>query len=122
VRSTYDRLLAAALAYPEAQLVHVEAWGDHPTLRVRGKNFVFFDHDATHLSVKLSREEAAAVVASDARAEQAGYGLGRHGWISVTLPTTMSDTAWTEVAEWVDTSYRMVAPKSLVRQLDERTG
>ena len=26
---------------PEAERVHVAEWGDHPTFRVRGKNFIF---------------------------------------------------------------------------------
>nr|MDT0665755.1 hypothetical protein [Micromonospora sp. DSM 115978] len=47
------------------------AWGDHPTFRVRGKNFVFADHEAKHLTVKLILAEAAAVTASDPRASPA---------------------------------------------------
>lgn len=39
--------------------------GDEPTFRVRGKNFVFANQEATALSVKLPKEEAIAVVASD---------------------------------------------------------
>ena len=43
----------------------IAEWGDHPTLRVRGKNFVFSAVDASGLSFKLSKDEAAAVVATD---------------------------------------------------------
>jgi predicted DNA-binding protein (MmcQ/YjbR family) len=114
-----ERLEAIALAFPEAERVDIEAWDGHPTFRVRGKNFVFADRDARHLSLKLTREEAAAVVASDARAEPAGYGLGRHGWVALSLPARMSADAWSELAEWVDMSYRLVAPRRLVAQLDE---
>lgn len=113
----FDRLRTTALAYPEAELVYVEAWGDHPTFRVRNKNFVFSDKEGCSLSVKLSVEEAAAVVATDRRAEPAGYGLGRHGWVALTLPQNLSAKAWAEIAEWIDTSYRLVAPKSLVKRL-----
>ena len=83
--SNIDRLEAVVGELPEAERVDIAEWGGHPSFRVRGKNFVFANDGATDLSLKLSREEAAAVVATDPDAEPAGYGLGRHGWISITL-------------------------------------
>src|SRR3954467_5521015 len=68
---------------PETERVDIEAWGGEPTFRVRGKNFVFTDKAASRLSVKLPKDEAAAVVASDPRATPTSYGLGRHGWVSI---------------------------------------
>src|SRR3954451_6841204 len=112
-----DRLEAIVARLPEAQRVDIEEWGDHPTFRVNGKNFVFSDQDATHLSLKLTKDEAAAVVATDARAEPAGYGLGRHGWISVTLDSAPSDDDWVQLDEWIRTSYSLVAPKRLAKQV-----
>jgi predicted DNA-binding protein (MmcQ/YjbR family) len=107
---------------PEAERVDVEEWGDHPTFRVRGKNFVFCDHDAGHLTLKLSHDEAAAVVASDPAVEPAGYGLGRHGWVAIVVPERVSVARWAEVREWVRTSYVLVAPKSLGRLVDDEDG
>lgn len=105
---------------PEAERVDIEAWGGEPTFRVRGKNFVFAAHDARGLSVKLPKEEAEAVVATDAAVVPTGYGLGRHGWISVSLPARPSAARWLEIEEWVRTSYTLVAPKRLAqRVLDE---
>ena len=104
---------------PEAQRVDVEEWGDHPTFRVSGKNFVFSDQEARHLSLKLSHEEAAAAVATDDAVEPAGYGLGRHGWVAVTLPVRPSRARWKVVEEWIRTSYTLVAPKRLARQVLE---
>ncbi len=98
---------------PEAERVDVEEWGDHPTFRVKGKNFVFSDQEARHLSVKLPKEEAAAVVATDPAVDPAGYGLGRHGWIAVTLEQGAGHERWREVEEWVRTSYTLVAPRRL---------
>jgi hypothetical protein len=57
--------------------VDVEAWDGEPTFRVNGKTFVFSSPDASGISVKLPKEEAAAVVATDPSAEPTGYGLGR---------------------------------------------
>ena len=97
---------------PEAERVDIAEWGDHPTFRVRGKNFVFSDQAATNLSLKLPKDEAAAVVATDPRAAPSGYGLGRHGWISVTVGPA---TSWGQLEEWVRESYTLVAPKKLAR-------
>jgi predicted DNA-binding protein (MmcQ/YjbR family) len=109
------RLERIAAELPEAERVDIAEWGDHPTFRVRNKNFVFCDAEAEHLSLKLSHEEAAAVVATDPSAEPAGYGLGRHGWISVSVPANAGDARWQEITEWVRTSYTLVAPKTLAR-------
>jgi len=100
---------------PEAERVDVEAWGGEPTFRVRGRNFVFTDQVARGLSVKLPKDEAAAVVATDPGATPTGYGLGRHGWVSIDVGEDADDTRWQQVEEWVRTSYTLVAPKSLAR-------
>jgi predicted DNA-binding protein (MmcQ/YjbR family) len=107
---------------PEAERVDVEAWDGHPTFRVRGKTFVFSDQEATHLTLKLPKEEAAAVGATDELAEPAGYGLGRSGWISFTVGQPASAQRWDEVEEWVRTSYTLVAPKKLARLVLEEDG
>jgi YjbR len=70
------RLERIVAELPEAERVDVAEWGDHPTFRVGGKNFVFCDGDAAHLTVKLPKDEADAVVSTDARVEPAGNGLG----------------------------------------------
>jgi predicted DNA-binding protein (MmcQ/YjbR family) len=108
-----ERLEQIASTLPEAERVDIEEWGDHPTFRVRGKNFVFCDGDARHLSLKLTHDEAAAVVATDPDVSPAGYGLGRHGWIALTVAPDATEDRWRQITEWVQTSYRLVAPKSL---------
>jgi predicted DNA-binding protein (MmcQ/YjbR family) len=112
-----DRLEAIVARLPEAERVDVAEWGDHPTFRVRGKNFVFSDQGAQSLSVKLSKEEAAAVVATDAEVSPTGYGLGRHGWISFPVEKGAGDERWGHVEEWIRTSYTLVAPKRLARMV-----
>ena len=114
------RLEAIVARLPEAVRVDIEAWDGEPTFRVNGKNFVFASHDAGSLTVKLPKEEAAAVVATDDGASPSGYGLGRHGWVSVTVGNDAGDDRWEQVEEWVRTPYTLVAPKRLARQvLDE---
>ena len=44
--------------------------------------------------------------------------LGPFGWLGLDFAAKKVD--WVEVAELVDSSFRLVAPKKSIRQLDER--
>ena len=109
------RLERMTARLPEVERVDIEAWGDEPTFRVHNKNFVFTDPAANSITVKLSKDEAAAVIATDSRAAPTGYGLGRHGWVSVEVGDGADAQRWEQVEEWVRTSYTLVAPKSLAK-------
>jgi predicted DNA-binding protein (MmcQ/YjbR family) len=109
------RLERITTELPEAERVDITEWGDHPSFRVRGKNFVFCDAEARHLSLKLPRGEVEAVLATDPATTPTGYGLGRHGWIDVSIPADAGPRRWRQIGEWVRTSYTLVAPKGLSR-------
>jgi predicted DNA-binding protein (MmcQ/YjbR family) len=115
-----ERLEAIVARLPDTERVDIEAWGGEPTFRVTGKNFVFAGLDATRITLKLTHDEAAAVVATDPLVVAAAYGLGRSGWVSVTLRARMSAARWQEIEEWVRTSYTLVAPKRLARSVIEQ--
>ncbi len=104
------RLEQIVARLPQVARVDIQAWDGEPTFRVNGKNFIFTDPAATAISVKLPKEEAAAVIANDSHAEPTGYGLGRHGWISVKIPEDTGEERWREIEEWIRTSYTLVAP------------
>ena len=112
-------LLAFALGFPGAWLDH--PW-DEDVVKVGKKVFVFFgmeDMDEKLVTIKLddSRDQALAVNG----AEPAGYGLGRSGWVTIPLRDTTPPAAVLE--DWIDESYRRVAPRRLVAELDAlRTG
>jgi len=114
-----DRLESIVARLPEVARVNIEAWGGEPTFRVSGKNFIFAGEDGRTITVKLTMEEAAAVVATDPDVVPTGYGLGRAGWVSITLTSRPSAARWREVEEWIRTSYTLVAPKRLARQVLE---
>lgn len=44
--------------------------------------------------------------------------MGPFGWLGLDFTATKVD--WDEVAELVDSSFRLIAPKKSIRQLDER--
>jgi predicted DNA-binding protein (MmcQ/YjbR family) len=115
---TRQRLLRYALQYPEAW--QDEPWEGDVVVKVGKKIFAFFgpdgrDDGSLGLCVKLpdSRDEALA----HPHTEPAGYGLGRHGWVNLVVPRGESLPV-DLLEEWIDESYRAVAPKKLVKQLD----
>jgi predicted DNA-binding protein (MmcQ/YjbR family) len=89
-------------------------WGDDRVTKVAAKIFVFWGAaGGPGLTVKLPESEAHAL--SLPGAAPCGYGLGRHGW--VTIPVTAT-TDVEVLLDFVEESYRAVAPKRLVRDLD----
>jgi predicted DNA-binding protein (MmcQ/YjbR family) len=114
----HHRLLQYALSYPEAW--QDEPWEGDVVAKVGKKVFVFFgserDDGSVGLSVKLpeSSEEALAYPFT----EPTGYGLGRWGWVSATF-TPRDKVPVDMLEEWIDESYRAIAPKKLLKLLDE---
>jgi predicted DNA-binding protein (MmcQ/YjbR family) len=118
--SNMERLEQIVGSLPEAIRVDIEAWGGEPTFRVGGKNFVFASPDAATITVKLPKGEAAAVVATDPAVTPTGYGLGRHGWVSVALGHRATPARWREIEEWVRTSYTLIASRRLAKLVLDR--
>ncbi len=107
-----DDARAFALSLPET--TEDQPWGED-VVKVRGKVFVFLGSAASRrMTVKLVESHAHAL--SIDGAEPAGYGLGKAGW--VTVPLTASRVGKTLVRDWIEESYRIVAPKRLVERLD----
>jgi predicted DNA-binding protein (MmcQ/YjbR family) len=112
-----DKLLASAIEYPGAHIDH--PWGE-TVVKVNKKVFVFLgmDDDPKGMSVKLpdSNEQALALEG----AEPTGYGLGRAGWVSLSFDGKDVPPIGV-LRDWLDESYRTVAPKKLIAELDART-
>ncbi len=111
-----DTLVEFALTFPGAHEDH--PWGE-TVVKVRKKIFVFFGEDGNEpgrFGVKLD-ESLDAALALDGAAPS-GYGLGRAGWVNV--PLNGRSPSIGVLRDWVEESYRRVAPKTLVRELDER--
>ena len=115
-RVTRQKILQFALGFPGA-------WEDHPweedVVKVGKKIFVFLgteDSSDPGMIVKLddSHEQALAVPG----AAPTGYGLGRSGW--VTVPYRDTTPPLDVLKDWVEESYRRVAPKQLIAGLDSR--
>jgi len=95
-------------------------WGE-TVAKVDKKVFVFLGlDDGGHplgVTVKLKDEAAHAHALTSPGAEPAGYGLGRAGWVRVPLEEQGAPAAEL-LCDWVEESYRVIAPKRLVTELD----
>ncbi len=94
-------------------------WGER-VAKVNGKVFVFLGVDPVHgsgmgLSVKLpvSREDVLGLPF----AKPTGYGLGKAGWVTASFGP--DDHPPAEILKaWILESYRAIAPKKLLAELD----
>ena len=103
-----------ATAYPETHVDH--PWGE-TAVKVKKKAFLFmrYENDVLSLSVKLPQSRDMAVDLPFA--SPTGYGLGKSGWVTAKFEGKDQPPLDLLLA-WLDESYRAVAPKKLVAQLD----
>jgi len=111
-----DALDEYARSFPEAW--PDEPWGDR-VVKVRKKIFVFVsraDAERPAITVKLPESRDHGLSFPDSMPTR--YGLGKHGWVTIhvdTVPEEEHDVLF----DFVEESYRAVAPKTLVRRLEE---
>jgi predicted DNA-binding protein (MmcQ/YjbR family) len=113
---TMKELRKAALAYPGAY--EEFPWGER-VIKVKKKIFVFLGHDDDDecgLSVKLPHSGGVALQLPFV--EPTGYGLGKAGWVSASFGKK-DKVPLPLLLEWLEESYRAVAPKKLLKELDE---
>lgn len=113
VRAT---LLEFALSLPEA--VEDHPWNE-TVAKVRKKVFVFFGGDPARQRITVKLVESHGHALSIEGAEPSGYGLGKAGW--VTVPVDAEGVELDLLCDWIEESYRIVAPKRLVSELDVAT-
>ena len=113
-----ERVRAICCAYPE--VAEVQSWG-RPTFRVAKKIFIVVGSsmDRPHSIVfKPDAEERLAYIQDD-RFWVPPY-WGPSGWLAIGLDDPGTD--WQELAELIDTSYRLVALKRHLTVLDSEGG
>ncbi len=112
------RLRKLCLALPEAH--EVEAWGE-PTFRVRKKLFAMFASAESHhgggrpaVWCKAGPGNQELMVRAAPKRFFVPPYVGPSGWIGVFLDGAVD---WAELAELLEDSYRLTAPKRLLAQL-----
>ncbi len=109
------RLRKFALGFPES---HEDfPWGER-VVKVRKKVFVFMGlpDGALTLSVKLPDSQTIALMLPFA--EPTGYGLGNSGWVTARFQKNERPPVEL-LEEWIEESYRAVAPRKLLEVLSE---
>ena len=111
-----DALVAAlrahGMSYPGA---HVKSpWPEHLDLAVKDKTFAFLPAAGQAFHVTFKLPYTGPEVRERAGAAPTGYGLGRSGWVTLSDPSSLT---LAELKDWLDESYRAVAPKTLIKQL-----
>ncbi|HEX7191508.1 MAG TPA: MmcQ/YjbR family DNA-binding protein [Thermoanaerobaculia bacterium] len=118
VEALVKKLRDLALSYPDTYEEH--PWGETAIkIRPKGKVFLFIgrrDDDHVTFSVKLPNSRDMAVDLP--WAEPTHYGMGKHGW--VTGHVKPKEAPMELIRAWLDESFRAIAPKKLVEQLDAR--
>ena len=110
-------LIAFAATFPGAWEDH--PW-DHTVMKVGKKIFVFFGgaaapDDVLSITVKLPISYEMALTLPYMK--PSGHGLWKAGWAQLTQASG-DDFDFETIQGWIAQSYRAVAPKKLVRQLD----
>jgi hypothetical protein len=116
--SIMQRLREICLPLPEA--VEAEAFGA-PTFKIRNKNFAMVGKDQngqTRVWCKSTYEAQQALVNSEPERYYVPPYVGHKGWVAAWLDDDV-DPDWDQIDEIITDSYRMIAPKRLVKALDE---
>lgn len=114
-----ERLRTVCLAFPET--TEKQAWGD-PTWRVRDRIFAMhkghYEGGRPSLWLKAPAGAAEVLVSPDQDRFFVPPYVGKKGWIGVYLDGP--DVDWDELGDLIMDSYRLIAPKRLVTELDDR--
>jgi predicted DNA-binding protein (MmcQ/YjbR family) len=103
-----------ALSYPETN--EEFPWG-HRAFKVKGKAFLFVSFWEGKLGLSVKLPLSGRVALTFPFAEPTGYGLGKSGWVSARF-SDADDIPLHMLEEWIDESFRAVAPKKVVARLD----
>ena len=112
--SLLERVRTTALSYPQTEegIACAGTAAEKRTLRVGGKAFVFLGSGDIMLKLQDSIGEATAFAAQHPDACK----VGAHGWVTLTI--TNAAPATSTLLNWVNESYRLLAPKRVLAQLE----
>ncbi len=103
------------------------AWEDHPwgesAMKVGKKVFAFLGVPGTGFGMGVKLPDSAGALLSMPFVRPAGYGLGRSGGVEMTFAEDDAGAPPLDLLlECVEESYRAIAPRTLVKELDARAG
>ena len=115
-----DRFYPAEMAIRDYALGMPESredfpWG-HRAFRVSNKVFLFlaWDDGVFSFTAKLPQSQTIALML--AFTEPTGYGMGKSGWVTARF-SGREEVPVGMLCQWIEESYRAVAPKSMLARL-----
>ena len=109
-----EKLRRYGLTLPGATEDH--PWGEL-VLKAKKKVFVFLGKPGDSLCFSVKLPKSGEGLLDQDWAEPTGYGLGKSGWVTLSVDGANPLTE-TELCSLIEESYRAVAPKTLVKELD----
>ena len=106
-------LRAHALRYPETRQEF--PWGE-PVVKVCGKIFLFLGRPEGGLSLSVKLPGSSTLALDLPFATPTAYGLGKSGWVTARFDAKRRPPL-PMLKQWIDESYRAVAPKRLLAAL-----
>jgi predicted DNA-binding protein (MmcQ/YjbR family) len=116
-----NRLSAAETALRKCALGYPQATEDHPwgesAFKIKGKVFLFLSRHNGGLNLSMKLPVSGSEALGLPFASPTGYGLGKSGWVTARFEA--GDEVPVEmIREWIDESFRAVAPKRVVAELE----
>lgn len=115
LESIAEELRGEALDYPETY--EENPWGDR-VVKVGGKIFFFCGVHKDQLYVTAKLPHSGVMALQLPFAEPTHYGMGKHGWVTARF-SKPGDVPVGMLHEWIEESFRAIAPKKLLKQLGE---
>jgi predicted DNA-binding protein (MmcQ/YjbR family) len=92
-------------------------WPGHDDVAVNDKTFVYLGLRDGEVSVGVKLPVSRATVLALPKTKPMAYGLGKSGWVSIRFEPSAGPPLDT-LKRWVMESYRVQAPKRVLRQLE----
>jgi predicted DNA-binding protein (MmcQ/YjbR family) len=112
-----DVVLPYALSLPGAREEY--PWGER-VVKAGKKVFAFLGaafEEREHFGMSVKLPESGDAVLKRKGVTPTGYGLGKSGWVSIRIERGSAFDA-DELRAWILESYRAVAPKTLIKELE----
>lgn len=109
-----EELRKFGLSYPGAHLKSPRP--NHKDLAVNDKTFAYLPKEGSPFSISCKLPDSAEEALELPYCSPTGYGLGKWGWVTATLPK--GKIPMDLFKDWIDESYRAQAPKKLLKLLE----
>jgi predicted DNA-binding protein (MmcQ/YjbR family) len=115
LKSSFDKLRTFALDYPDT--IEDFPWG-HSAFKVNKKVFLFLVLEKDELSMSMKLPKSGKPALKNKFASPTEYGMAKHGWVTMRFGPG-EKIPFDDLTDWIDESFRAIAPKKVVAFLDD---